>query len=148
VEPVVAVEGQLGLAGVGEQVLEGAAGVPLPPRAFGLALQPGGVSEELPQAHPAQRRAGQVLVQPVVEVETPLIAEPEDHRGGQALGDRPEPELQVTMWDGRLAGPTDVGYRPVADHGRDQRGGPAVGLGAGDQLIQLVGGPGREHGSA
>jgi hypothetical protein len=149
VEAAVLVEGQLRLARAGQQVVERPAGVPFPPGALGLALQPGGVPEQLAQAHPTQRRAGQVHVQPVIEVEPALVAQPEYHRRGQALGDRPEPELQVAMGYRHLAGPADMGERPLPDHGCHQRRRPAVGLGAGDEFVQLAGGIGaQEHGSA
>ena len=86
------VEGQLG-----QQLVDVAAGVAFPPRAVRLALQAGDVPEQLAQGDAADRGAGQVPVEQVVEGEEALVAQLHDHRRGQRLGDRAEPVLGLRV---------------------------------------------------
>ena len=58
---------------------------PLPPRSRRLAGQPGGVGQELRNGHPADRCIGQVVFQPVVEPQPPLVAQPHDEDGDEGL---------------------------------------------------------------
>ena len=86
---------RLRLVEPGEQLLALRPLRPLPDLADRLALQAGPVRQ-----HPADRQApvpgaGQVLLEPVVQVEQPVVAALHDEDGREGLGDRADPELGV-----------------------------------------------------
>ena len=72
-----------------------AAGRALPPGAVGLRLQPGGMRQQLRDRRAPERRAGYVVLEPVVEVEPPGVAQPHDAHRHERLGDRADPVLRV-----------------------------------------------------
>ena len=72
-----------------------AAGGALPPGAVGLGLQPGGMRQQLRDRRAPERRAGYVVLEPVVEVEPTGVAQPHDAHRHERLGDRADPVLRV-----------------------------------------------------
>ena len=82
------------------------------------------MGEQLADGAVAERRAGQVPVERVVEVQPALVAQPHHHDGGDRLADRPEPVLDVGVRLGHLAPARPT--RPARRRGRR----PATRLGA------------------
>jgi hypothetical protein len=140
VEPRVRPEGDLVRPDPGQQVGHRSAGVALPPRPVRLPLEAGRVAEQLPQPGPPDlgRQPGEMVPQPVVEVEAALVPQAQHHCGGQALGDGAEPELELAVRHRLVTGRADVGDPAVADDGRDQGRGPTIGLGAADDFVDAV----------
>ena len=118
----------------------------LPPRAVRLGLGPGGVGEQLLDADPAEGRPGDVLLEPVGEVEPAGVAQPHHADGDEGLGDRAHPVLGVGV-GGCAAGATVEGPRgalpdelAAADQAGDDRGQPSVALGPGEGVVEQAGG--------
>ena len=79
------------------QIAPGRAGDPFPPRAGGLGAQPRGVGEQLSDRAVAERGPGQMELQPVVEVQQPLVAQSQHGNGRDRLADRPQAVLHVVV---------------------------------------------------
>ena len=90
---------------------------------------PEACDEQVPQRPVAVADPGQVLVEPVVEVEQPLVAQLHHQDRGHRLGDRPDPVLRVRR-SASVAGPPPWRAAPhqraVPDQPGDQRRQPAV----------------------
>jgi hypothetical protein len=70
----------------GQEGLDVGTAVALPPVAVGLALHAAGVAEELAEGHGADRGAGQVAVEQVVEGQAAFVAQCEYQGGGHGFG--------------------------------------------------------------
>ena len=92
-----------------------------------LALEPREVREEPPQRRRAVRDPGQVLLEPVVEVEPAGVAQLQDRRRRERLRDRADPVLQVGcgraafLEIGEADGPRPGDLAVTEDGGGDRR---------------------------
>ena len=133
------------VVGAEVQVGERAAGNALPPSARALGRGPGEVREQLADGAVAERRAGQVPVERVVEVQPALVPQAHHHDGGDGLADRAEPVLDVGVRLGDVATPGRPGQPAVPDDAGDEARRAPLALHAGGARQEDAGG-GRQDG--
>ncbi len=95
---VMAMPGRMHLRPIAQHIRElrpQAAGRPLPPGGRRLGPQPRTVAEQLTDGRPAHTRTGKVLLQRIVEVDQPLVPQPQHQNGRERLGDRADPVLRT-----------------------------------------------------
>ncbi|CAM5367747.1 hypothetical protein SBADM41S_11532 [Streptomyces badius] len=123
-----------------------AAGRPLPPGGRRLGSQPRTVAEQLMDGHPAHAGAGKVLLQGVVQVDQPLVPQPQHQNGRERLGDRADPVLRIGV--GSM--PVDTRTRPaphllsLPPHRSHEGRRTPVPLGDGDAVQQSAPGTGKQ----
>jgi hypothetical protein len=102
------------------------------------------VSQQLGDACLPERCAGQVLVEPVGEVETPLVAQPHHLYGNECLRNRADPILRVRRIACDGSAPGRPHRRALANDRPDDRRNASLGLRPRDPMQQSVLGGGQQ----
>ena len=122
---------------IGELRAERARGT-LPPGRRRLGRQSTRVREQFGDGRLPHAGTRQMLLQRIPEVQHTLVTQPQDQNSGEGLGDRTDPVLHVRVRRvPHHRGPRPVPHPiPAADHRRDQRRCPSLGLSDGDAVQQ------------
>lgn len=136
--------GERGVGAAEPELTKARAGDAFPPLARPLGARTGHVRQQLADGPVPQRGARHVLLERVVQVEPPLVAQSQDRDGGDRLGDRAQPVLHVVVRIGD--GPAAGGPREpaVADDPGHQGRRSALPLGACGVGEQADGGRGQD----